>query len=345
MPEIPNIVGLMFTITGIFAAVLLINFFIEQLSKILIGRMAPNQIFGGRFFNAIEIPLRLFIWLMGIIAAVEIASIHFQFNAAQEIYWIKNLGITCCLFWLGWKVINYFEEQLVRNKNFHNSGSINAATITLSLKIILIFLAALMIMQTFDINISGLVALGGIGGVVVGFASKDLLSSLFGATLIYFDQPFLVGDWIRSPDRQIEGIVEHIGWRLTTIRTFDKRLLYVPNSTFSTLIVENPSRMVSRRYNEDICLRNEDLDKVESIVSQIKNMLENNQGVDVAQNVQVHASKLTWLGVEIHIDLFTTTKDWLKFTEIRQEILLKIGTIINHNKAQMAVPYWPQIHN
>ncbi len=68
--------------------------------------------------------------------------------------------------------------------------------------------------------------------------------------MIYFDRPFKVGDWIRSPDRQIEGTVERIGWRMTIIRTFDKRPLYVPNSVFSSIVVENPSRMLNRRIYE-----------------------------------------------------------------------------------------------
>ncbi|MCB2069634.1 MAG: mechanosensitive ion channel, partial [Ottowia sp.] len=49
------------------------------------------------------------------------------------------------------------------------------------------------------------------------------------------------------PDKEIEGTVEEIGWRLTRIRTFDKRPLYVPNSVFNNIAVENPSRMQNRR--------------------------------------------------------------------------------------------------
>ena len=102
---------------------------------------------------------------------------------------------------------------------------------------------------------------GGVGGLIVGLAAKDLLSNFFGGMMIYFDRPFKVGDWIRSPDRQIEGTVERIGWRMTIIRTFDKRPLYVPNSVFSSIVVENPSRMLNRRINETFGLRYQDADK------------------------------------------------------------------------------------
>ena len=91
--------------------------------------------------------------------------------------------------------------------------------------------------------------------------------------MIYFDKPFKIGDWIRSPDRSIEGTVETIGWRLTVIRTFDKRPLYVPNSVFTNIAVENPRRMSNRRINETIGVRYDDMKSVSKIVDDIKAML------------------------------------------------------------------------
>ena len=85
--------------------------------------------------------------------------------------------------------------------------------------------------------------------------------------MIYLDRPFKVGDWIRSPDRDIEGTVVKIGWRLTEIRTFDQRPLYVPNSMFSTIALQNPSRMLNRRIFETIGIRYDDIHQMEAIVA------------------------------------------------------------------------------
>ncbi|WP_410962664.1 mechanosensitive ion channel domain-containing protein, partial [Salmonella sp. ZJHZ20_0179] len=65
-------------------------------------------------------------------------------------------------------------------------------------------IGGLTIMQAFGLSLSGLLTFGGVGGLIVGLAAKDLLSNFFGGMMIYFDRPFKVGDWIRSPDRQIE---------------------------------------------------------------------------------------------------------------------------------------------
>ena len=66
-----------------------------------------------------------------------------------------------------------------------------------------------------------MLALGGVSGIAVGFAAKDLLANFFGALMIYLDKPFKIGDWVRSSDKEIEGIVEAIGWRQTRIRNFN----------------------------------------------------------------------------------------------------------------------------
>ena len=113
------------------------------------------------------------------------------------------------------------------------------------LRLSVIITAGLVVLQTLGFSISGVLAFGGVGGIAVGFAARDLLANFFGGLMIYLDRPFSVGDWVRSPDRNIEGTVERIGWRLTVIRTFDKRPLYVPNSVFANIAVENPSRMAS----------------------------------------------------------------------------------------------------
>ncbi|NIP74156.1 MAG: mechanosensitive ion channel, partial [Gammaproteobacteria bacterium] len=106
--------------------------------------------------------------------------------------------------------------------------------------------------------------------------------------MVYLDRPFAVGDWIRSPDRDIEGTVEDIGWRLTRIRTFDKRPLYVPNATFSTIAVENPSRMHNRRIYETVGIRYDDADKMGPIVADVRAMLEAHPDIETGRLLMVN---------------------------------------------------------
>ena len=156
-----------------------------------------------------------------------------------------------------------------------------------------IITALLIAMQLLGYSVSGLLAFGGIGGIAVGFAAKDLLANFFGGLMIYLDRPFSVGDWIRSPDKEIEGTVEDVGWRLTRIRTFDKRPLYIPNSVFASISVENPSRMTNRRIYETVGIRYCDMDSMNNIVQQVTQMLKDHDAIDMKLFVPLRRLQLT----------------------------------------------------
>jgi MscS family membrane protein len=196
----------------------------------------------------------------------------------------------------------------------------------------------LLILQNLGVSISAVLAFGGIGGIAIGFAAKDLLANFFGGLIIYLDRPFSVGDWIRSTDREIEGTVEFIGWRQTRIRTFDKRPLYVPNAVFNSITVENPSRMTSRRIYETFGIRYDDISQTKAIVEQVKQMLVEHPEIDANLTMIVNLNAFNDSSVDFFVYTFTKTTDWVKFHQIKQDVLLKIASVIESNNAEMAYP-------
>jgi len=203
---------------------------------------------------------------------------------------------------------------------------------------VVIITASLTALQSMGFSISGVLAFGGVGGIAVGFAAKDLLANFFGGFIIHLDRPFKVGDWVRSPDRNIEGTVEHIGWRLTTVRTFDKRPLYVPNAAFTTIAVENPSRMFNRRISETIGIRYVDVSLMADIVADIRSMLENHEDIDQEQTLIVNFLAFNASSLDIMVYTFTKTIQWVRFHEVKQDVLLKISDIIESYDAEVAFP-------
>jgi len=132
-----------------------------------------------------------------------------------------------------------------------------------------------------------------------------------------------VGDWVRSPDRSIEGTVEHIGWRLTIIRTFDKRPLYVPNSTFASIALENPSRMTHRRIYETMA---------------IKTMLAEHPEIDHNQTLIVNFNQYGASSLDFFIYCMTVTTNWVKYHEVKQDVLFRIAQIVQAQGAEFAFP-------
>ena len=156
--------------------------------------------------------------------------------------------------------------------------------------------------------------------------------------MIYLDRPFSVGEWIRSDDREIEGTVEHIGWRLTRIRTFDKRPIYIPNGIFSSVAVVNPSRMTRRRIYETIGIRYDDIDRLPAILGDIKQMLAKHDAIDETQTLMVNFNSFGPSSLDFFVYTFTHTTVWTEFHEIKQDVLFRISDIIQRHGAEIAYP-------
>lgn len=256
---------------------------------------------------------------------------------------VFHVAIVADLAWFLNRFIKKMQNHIIETKHLGHKYTVELDQTTIDavgkiLRAAVIVTAALVALQTLGFNIGGVLAFGGVGGLVIGFAAKDLLSNFFGALMIYFDRPFVVGEWIRSPDKEIEGVVEDIGWRQTRIRTFDKRPLYVPNSLFSTIVVENPSRMTNRRLFETIGVRYDDMDKVAVIVEKVKTLLTSHNDIDQDQIIMVHVNEFAASSVDFFIYALTKTTVWAEYHHVKQEVLLDIAGIIEEAGAEIAYP-------
>ena len=314
----------------------LLGFVLRRLHKVAID---SAQVWDDVFLTALERPLRLGLWIVVAYLALEIYPLLPTLQ--ERLKQASDTGLILLLAWFGQRLVNGIEEQLLATPEAGSGQARDKATVHAVGKlarVVLWIVALLMILQTLGISISGLLAFGGIGGIAVGFAAKDLLANFFGGMSIYLDRPFTVGDWIRSPDKQIEGTVEAVGWRLTRIRTFDQRPLYVPNSVFLSIAVENPSRMFNRRIYETIGLRYEDADKMATVVQQVKQMLSEHPAIDPSRTLIVNFVSFGESSLDFFVYTFTRTTVWVEYHEVKEEILLKILEIIHANGADVAFP-------
>lgn len=331
-------------ITQIFVVVLValfVDFFQRRLLRSLAKRFAKtNNQWDDAVLEAMRRPLSLLIWVTGISLAAQIASVQ----AEAEIFSIVDpLRDVLVLVALTWFLVRFIRQA---QKNIIAAGEAKGEpvdittldAITKLLRLSVLITAGLVILQTLGFSISGVLAFGGVGGIAMGFAARDLLANFFGGLMIYLDRPFSVGDWVRSPDREIEGTVESIGWRLTIIRTFDKRPLYVPNSVFANIAVENPSRMTNRRIYETFGIRYEDMGKMSAITADVETMLKNHPAIDTEQTLMVNFVTCSPSSVDFFVYTFTKTTVWADFHVIKQDVLLKIAGIVEQHGAEMAFP-------
>ena len=261
---------------------------------------------------------------------------HYQISAISSSFVdfvctsLIALILTLKLFLL----INQFEKSQI-----HKGRDITRARIlSRIIKITLVIVIVLLYGEHFGMSLSGLLTFGGIGGIAVGMAGKDILSNFFSGIMLYFDRPFSIGDWVRSPDRNIEGTVTEIGWRMTKITTFDHRPLYVPNSIFSSISVENPGRMSNRRINTVVGLRYEDASKIGNIVAAIRQMLQTHADIDQQQTLLVYFNGFGDSSLNIMVYCFTRTTVWEEWLAVQQQVYLNIIDIVQSHGADFAFP-------
>lgn len=320
---------------------LLLNFISGKVLNRLHGKFQKTtSAWDDALVDALRRPLTVLIWVVGIALAAKILQQQTRSVLFEAIDAVRDVGVIVCIGWFLQRFIIRAERNFIRYQ-VADGKQVDQTTVTAVgklLRVSVLITAALIILQTLGFSISGVLAFGGIGGVAIGFASKDLLANFFGALMIYLDRPFAVGDAIRSPDRNIEGVVEHIGWRQTRIRNYDKRPVYLPNSTFATIAVENVSRMTHRRIEETIGVRYDDADKLRSIVQDVREMLLAHPAVDQSENPIVNFNKFAPSSLDFFIYAFTRTTNRAQFHEIKEEILLKVVDIIAHHGAEVAFP-------
>lgn len=285
-------------------------------------------------------PILAAIWVVGLGFMTRVLQEQVEERFIEEAIEVRNVLLIAIVAWFLIRFIgrvnrNIIEQRRARGEDFDLTTLDALGKLA---RLITLVVAVLMAAQTLGFQITGLLALGGVGGIAVGFAAKDLLANFFGGLTIYLDRPFSVGEWIRSPDKSIEGTVEYISWRHTRIRAFNKNPIYVPNSVFTTIVVENPSRMSHRRIKETIGVRYDDFAKVKAIVADIKAMLREHPGIDQTQTLIVNFNQFGASSLDLLVYTFTKTIVWVEYHEVKQDVLLKIGEIIERHGAEIAFP-------
>lgn len=317
---------------------------VRYLVRLLLDRVAvhlgrTHTLHDDALLSAARRPLGWGIWTFGILAAAEVAGRDSGAEIFAYIDPVRDVALMALIGWFALRYISFYEAHVADPE--YGGARVDRATATAVGKLLRASVAItvfLMALQSLGFSVTGVLAFGGIGGIAVGFAARDLLANFFGALMIFLDRPFAVGDWIRSPDRDIEGTVEEIGWRQTRIRTFDQRPLYVPNSVFASLTVENPSRMFNRRIYEIIGVRYDDMAAVREIVADIRAMLEAHEAIDLDRTLIVNLLGFGASSVDIMVYTFTRTTNWVEFHGIKEDVLLRIADVVDGHGAEIAFP-------
>lgn len=205
-----------------------------------------------------------------------------------------------------------------------------------SLQVFLALVAGVILIQEWGYDVTGLIAGLGIGGLAVSLAAQDTLSNLFGFTAIVGDRPFVVGDYIKTPD--VEGIVEEVGLRSTRVRQLDQALVTVPNNKLAGAAVLNWSRLSKRRIDMVLNVTYDTrADALESLLEDLRRMLREWPSVET-ESVVVYFVEFGSYSLNILIRCYVTIADWGSFTAEKEKILLAILRLVDQHNIEIAFP-------
>jgi MscS family membrane protein len=279
-------------------------------------------------------PIRFSIIIVGLYISLQIISISNGIidNIFRSLFFF-------IIFWFLYNGIVVFNDEIKQfSKNFGKElfEEINLF-ITKAIKIFIVIIALVIILQVWNINVSAFIASLGLGGLAFALAAKDTASNLFGGLTLLADKSLKMKDWIKVGS--VEGVVEEIGLRTTKIRTFEKSLITMPNQILANTPVENFSRRGVRRIKFRVSITYDTSSNViENVVKEIRYMLENHEYIEQNETMLVRFDKFEDSNLSIFIYTFTSTSNWAKYLEIKEDINIKVIKIIETNKSEFAFP-------
>lgn len=192
----------------------------------------------------------------------------------------------------------------------------------------------LFVLSNLGINVTSLVAGLGIGGVAVALALQNILGDLFSSFAIFFDKPFVVGDFIVVGEHM--GTVKKIGIKTTRITALQGEEIIIPNNELTSARIQNFKRMKERRlvfrfgvtYDTPVA-------KLKKIPGMIKKII---QGTRLTRFDRTHFVEFGDSSLNFEVAYYVKSPEYNKARDIHQKIHLAIMEQFEKEGIEMAFP-------
>ncbi|TAE88266.1 MAG: mechanosensitive ion channel family protein [Bacteroidetes bacterium] len=334
----------------IFVAILLVGVFFKPFCAKLLSRQSfrifkafSRNKFGEVFVDLLRKPIERIIFLLVIYYAFERLSFPTSWNLAP----VDKIGLRWLVLTV-WQIILtiYVCRMLLCTTDFFTHVLINREESPISpelgmflkelIKVVIVILCVFAGLRfVFHINITALIASLGIGGLAVALAAQDTLANLLGSFVIYLDKPFKAGDYIESGE--IKGVIEHVGFRTTRIRTLEKSLLTVPNKKLIDTALNNITMSEARRVKFNIALTySSKSNQILSIITDIKQLLDEHELV--SKDITVRFADFDTSSLNILVIYFVMSNDYDMMIRVKEELNIRILEIVEKNDCRFAYP-------
>lgn len=289
---------------------------------------------GVEFARFISGPVRLLLAVLVVRSWIDVAHPGVTARAWME-------GHTLMTFVVAWAIIRLvgvFQRYWV--SRLESRGRAQAAVLMRPaanvIKLAIALFAIMIWFENLGFRATSLIAGLGIGGLAVALAAQKPIENLIGAITLFVSAPIHVGDFCRFGDKI--GTVEEIGLRATKIRTLGRTAVYVPNSAFADMQLENFGERERVWFHPTIGLRYDTTpDQVRYVLVEIRKLLYSHPRVDP------NPARIRFVGygdssLDLEIFAYIETTDWGEYLEIAEDLNLRILDIIAEAGTALAYP-------
>jgi MscS family membrane protein len=306
---------------------------------------AKGFIWSAAIASSSRAPMGAGIWVVAVsMAAISFmepdATLHEDHIGVMRIAQIR-LGLILAIgAWFVTRSLKHIEMQFVERAADSDAIDLTAVrAIGNFAKVSVWLLAVLVAMQSFGVNMTAVITVGGAGGFALSFAFQDVFKNVFGGLMILFCRPFRIDDAVELSGKSIAGSVERIGLYQTVIRGYDSIPITIPNAIFLTTPVLNVSGRKQRRLQMTVGLRYEDMAQIAPVADDIETLLRGDTRLDQEATLRVAMTNFGGSSVDIAITCFAAVDTGIAdFTKLQQSLMLQVAEVVASHGADFAFP-------
>jgi MscS family membrane protein len=206
-----------------------------------------------------------------------------------------------------------------------------------SAKFFILCLGIILVGDSLTLDMKGIIAGMGIGGIAFALAAKDTVSNFFGSLTVILDRPFSIGDWVNI-DGKIEGIVEEVGMRSTRIRTFYDSQITLPNGQLTNVNIDNYKRRTYNRYRTMLNVQYDTPpEKLEVFCEAVRQIIIGHQWTR-KDNFHVYVNEFGPHSIDILVYMFWNVPNWAAELHERHRFIIDVLRLANSMDIRFAFP-------
>ncbi|HEX4769346.1 MAG TPA: mechanosensitive ion channel family protein [Bryobacteraceae bacterium] len=285
-------------------------------------------------------------WLQAVLEPVLVLLAVTVFRILEELInpsALARLYVGRCLLMLvvmslAWSVINLFDLFLSRLDHILDvrQRMVARSMIYLARRVVHVLViasAGIIVLDNWDIRMTTIIAGLGVGGIAVALAAQQTIANVFGGVSVISDSPVMIGDFGNFGG--VMGTVEEIGMRSARVRTLNRTVVSIPNSSFAGMNLENYAVRDKILFNPTFTIkRSTPKDQIRRLLEQLRDALSRTAKVE-AGNAPVRISAFAAASFTIEIFVYVQTSDLEEYYKHQADLFLAINDMVTSSGIEL----------